>query len=48
VVARLGRFRDAGATDLSVRVVPLGPTRDARVESRRRTIEFLASLCPEL
>jgi F420-dependent oxidoreductase-like protein len=48
VVERLCRFRDAGATDLAVRVVPLGPTRDERIASRRRTEELLSSLCPEL
>jgi F420-dependent oxidoreductase-like protein len=48
VVERLRSFRDAGATDLAVRVLPLGPTRDARIDSRRRTEAFLASLCPEL
>ena len=48
VVARLGRFRDAGVTDLAVRVLPFGPDRDARIESRDRTIAFLSSLCPEL
>jgi F420-dependent oxidoreductase-like protein len=48
IVARLRRFRDAGATDLSVRVLPLGPDRAARIESKRRTEAFLASLCPEL
>jgi F420-dependent oxidoreductase-like protein len=48
VVARLRSFRDAGATDLAVRVVPWGTTRDERVESRRRTEDFVASLCPEL
>jgi len=48
VVERLRRFRDAGATDLSVRILPLGPDREARLASRRRTESFLASLCPEL
>jgi F420-dependent oxidoreductase-like protein len=48
VVDRLRSFRDAGATDLSVRVLPLGSTREARVESRNRTLAFLSSLCPEL
>lgn len=48
LVERLRRFRDAGATDLAVRVLPLGATRDARIESKRRTLELLASLCPEL
>jgi F420-dependent oxidoreductase-like protein len=48
VVERLRRFRDAGVTDLGVRVLPLGSNRDERIESRRRTDAFLASLCPEL
>ena len=48
IVGRLRDFRDAGVTDLSVRVLPLGRDRAARIESRRRTIEFLASLCPEI
>lgn len=48
VVARLESFRDAGVTDLAVRVLPFGSDRDARIESRDRTLAFLASLCPEL
>jgi F420-dependent oxidoreductase-like protein len=48
VVGRLESFRDAGVTDLAVRVLPFGPDRDARIESRDRTIDFLSSLCPEL
>jgi F420-dependent oxidoreductase-like protein len=48
VVDRLRSFRDAGATDLSVRVFPLGSTREARIESRNRTLALLSSLCPEL
>ena len=47
VVERLRSFRDAGVTDLAVRVLPLGADRDARIESRRRTEAFLSSLCPE-
>ena len=46
VVARLQRYRDAGVTDLAARVVPYGADRDARIESKRRTQEFLASLAP--
>jgi F420-dependent oxidoreductase-like protein len=41
---RLRAFADAGATDLSVRVVPIGSDRDERVASSRRTRAFLASL----
>jgi F420-dependent oxidoreductase-like protein len=48
VVERLQRFRDAGVTDLSVRVLPVGSDRAARTESRDRTLAFLASLCPAL
>lgn len=44
ITARLQRFRDAGATDLSFRVLPMGPDRAARIESRRRTEAFLATL----
>jgi len=48
VVGRLRAFRDAGATDLAVRALALGPDRQARIESRNRTLAFVASLCPEL
>jgi F420-dependent oxidoreductase-like protein len=48
VVERLRAFRDAGATDLAVRVVAHGPHREARSESLQRTLAFVASLCPEL
>jgi F420-dependent oxidoreductase-like protein len=45
---RLRAFRDAGVTDLAVRILALGPDRAARIESRNRTLAFLATLCPEL
>ena len=48
VAERLGRFRDAGATDLSVRILPVGPDREARLASWHRTEAFLATLTPEL
>jgi F420-dependent oxidoreductase-like protein len=48
VLARLLRYRDAGVTDLAIRIVPLGDDASARTESRTRTQQFLASLCPEL
>ena len=48
IVERLRAFRDAGVTDLAVRILSVGPDRAARVESRRRTEAFLGSLCPEL
>jgi F420-dependent oxidoreductase-like protein len=48
VVERLRSFRDAGVTDLAVRLTPFGHDRTSRLESRERTLAFLASLCPEL
>jgi hypothetical protein len=48
ILARLRRYADAGVTDLAIRVVPLGTDAAARTTSRRRTQEFLASMCPEL
>jgi F420-dependent oxidoreductase-like protein len=48
VLERLRSFRDAGATDLSVRVLPYGADRAARIASRDRTIAFLAEHCPEI
>jgi F420-dependent oxidoreductase-like protein len=48
IVERLQSFRDVGVTDLAVRILSLGPDREARVASRRRTEAFLASLCPVL
>jgi hypothetical protein len=44
----LRRFADAGATDLGARVLAYGHSRDERIASRDRTIDFLSSLAPEL
>ena len=41
---RLQGFADAGVTDLSVRVVPIGETRDELIASSKRTRGLLASL----
>ena len=41
---RLQAFADAGVTDLSVRVVPIGEGRDELVSSSKRTRGLLASL----
>jgi F420-dependent oxidoreductase-like protein len=41
---RLRAFADAGATDVSIRVVPLGADRDERLASLRRTRDLVASL----
>jgi len=44
VEKRLRAFLDAGATEISVRVVPIGDDRDERLASMQRTRQFLASL----
>ncbi len=41
---RLQAFADAGVTDVSIRVVPIGNGRDELIASSTRTREFLASL----
>src|SRR5213076_2425142 len=40
----VGDLLDAGVTDVSVRVVPIGESRDERLASLQRTRDFLASL----
>lgn len=44
---RLQGFLDAGATEISVRVVPIGETREERLASRQRTLELVAALAGE-
>lgn len=44
VEKRFRAFADAGATDISVRVVPIGDNRDELLASLRRTRAYLASL----
>jgi F420-dependent oxidoreductase-like protein len=47
VEKRLRAFLDAGATDVSVRVVPIGSDREERLASMQRTRELLSSLASE-
>jgi F420-dependent oxidoreductase-like protein len=47
VERRLRSYADAGTTDFSARILPLGNGRDEILASGRRTREFLASLAPE-
>jgi F420-dependent oxidoreductase-like protein len=47
VEKRLRSFLDAGATDISVRVVPIGENRDERLASMKRTRELLSSLASD-
>ena len=44
VTKRLQSYADAGATDVSIRIVPIGETRDELLASRQRTRDFLTSL----
>jgi F420-dependent oxidoreductase-like protein len=44
VEKRLRSFADAGVTDLSVRIVPIGETRDELLASRQRTRDYLTAL----
>jgi F420-dependent oxidoreductase-like protein len=48
ILARMRRFADAGVTDLSVRLLPIGDNRDELVASKRRTRDMIASLAAEL
>ena len=48
ILARLKRFADAGVTDLSVRLLPLGETRDELIASKQRTRALVADLATTL
>ena len=44
VEKRLRSFADAGVTDVSIRIVPIGDNRDELLTSRQRTRDYLTSL----
>ncbi len=48
ILARLRKFADAGVTDLSVRLLPLGEGRDELVASKERTKALLSELAVAL
>lgn len=48
IEAGLRRYADAGATDLSVRLLPIGDNRDELVASKQRTREMIAELAQRL
>lgn len=48
IAARFKRFADAGVTDLSVRLLPIGNGRDELIASKRRTREVLAAIAADL
>jgi len=45
---RLRSFADAGATDVSLRVVPIGATREDKLASSRRTRDYIASIADSI
>jgi F420-dependent oxidoreductase-like protein len=47
IAARFRRFADAGVTDLSVRLLPIGEGRDELIASKRCTREVVAGLAAE-
>jgi len=48
ILARMRQFADAGVTDLSVRLLPIGDNRDELIASKRQTREMIAALATEL
>jgi hypothetical protein len=48
VEKRLRSFADAGVTDVSLRIVPIGDTREELLASRERTRTYLRSLAGAL
>jgi F420-dependent oxidoreductase-like protein len=48
ILARMRSFADAGVTDLSVRLLPIGDNRDELIASKRRTREVIAELGAQL
>lgn len=48
ILKKFRRFADAGVTDLSVRILPIGTSRDELIASKRRTQELLAALADEV
>ena len=48
ILARFRSFADAGVTDLSVRLLPIGETRDELIASKYRTREVISQLAAEV
>lgn len=48
ILARFRAFADAGVTDLSVRLLPIGDTRDELIASKYRTREVIAELAKQV
>src|SRR5690349_5417937 len=47
ILARFRRFADAGVTDLSVRLLPIGEGREELIASKQRTREMLAGIAAD-
>jgi F420-dependent oxidoreductase-like protein len=48
ILKRFKAFADAGVTDLSVRLLPIGDTRDELIASKYRTREVIAELATQV
>jgi F420-dependent oxidoreductase-like protein len=48
IAAGFRRFAEAGVTDLSVRLLPIGDNRDELIASKRRTREVVAQIAKDL
>ena len=48
ILGRFKRFADAGVTDLSVRLLPIGDDRDELIASKYRTREVIAELAEQV
>ena len=48
ILARFRRFADAGVTDLSVRLLPIGADRDELIASKRRTRDVISALAADV
>ncbi|MBH0776695.1 TIGR03564 family F420-dependent LLM class oxidoreductase [Nocardia bovistercoris] len=48
IAAGLRRYADAGATDISVRLLPIGDDRDSLITSKHRTRQMIADIADEL
>jgi 5,10-methylenetetrahydromethanopterin reductase len=48
ILSRFKQFADAGVTDLSVRLLPIGDTRDELIASKYRTREMIGALAKAL
>jgi F420-dependent oxidoreductase-like protein len=48
ILARFRRFADAGVTDLSLRLLPIGDNRDELIASKRRTRDAVAELAKQV